>query len=114
MYRIQIDRSLCSGFGACAELAPEIFTVDELVRSFSFDRVQHAGARFDWDKLNWINGEYIRGLDDGQLSLRLKPFLPNLDEKTIRRAAPACVCPPRRVSTRRAPLTLWDSPTAPC
>jgi len=28
MYRIVIDRSLCSGFGACAELAPEIFEVD--------------------------------------------------------------------------------------
>jgi ferredoxin len=29
MYRILIDRSLCSGFGACAELAPETFEVDD-------------------------------------------------------------------------------------
>ena len=28
MYKIVIDRSLCSGFGACAELAPDIFEVD--------------------------------------------------------------------------------------
>jgi ferredoxin len=28
MYRIEIDRTLCSGFGACAELAPEIFALD--------------------------------------------------------------------------------------
>jgi len=28
MYRITIDRSLCSGFGSCAELAPEIFELD--------------------------------------------------------------------------------------
>lgn len=28
MHRIEIDRSLCSGFGACAELAPEIFELD--------------------------------------------------------------------------------------
>lgn len=28
MYKIVIERSLCSGFGACAELAPEIFEVD--------------------------------------------------------------------------------------
>jgi ferredoxin len=28
MYKIVIDRSLCSGFGACADLAPEIFEVD--------------------------------------------------------------------------------------
>lgn len=29
MYRIVIDRSLCSGFGACADLAPEAFEVDD-------------------------------------------------------------------------------------
>ncbi|HET8529387.1 MAG TPA: ferredoxin [Gaiellaceae bacterium] len=29
MYRIVIDRSLCSGFGACADLAPETFAVDD-------------------------------------------------------------------------------------
>ena len=29
MYRIVIDRTLCSGFGACAELAPEVFEVDD-------------------------------------------------------------------------------------
>jgi ferredoxin len=28
MYRIIIDRSLCSGFGSCAELAPEVFELD--------------------------------------------------------------------------------------
>jgi ferredoxin len=29
MYRVIIDRSLCSGFGSCADLAPEIFEVDD-------------------------------------------------------------------------------------
>jgi ferredoxin len=28
VYRIQIDRSLCSGFGACAELAPDVIELD--------------------------------------------------------------------------------------
>jgi ferredoxin len=28
VYEIVIDRSLCSGFGACAELAPDVFDVD--------------------------------------------------------------------------------------
>jgi ferredoxin len=28
MYRIVIDRTLCSGFGACADLAPEIFELE--------------------------------------------------------------------------------------
>ena len=68
--------------------AQEIFTFDELVRTFSFDRVQHAGARFDWEKLNWMNGEYIRKLGDDDLTARLRPFLTQLDEETIRRAIP--------------------------
>jgi ferredoxin len=29
MYHITIDRSLCSGFGSCTELAPEIFALDD-------------------------------------------------------------------------------------
>jgi len=28
LYRIQIDRSLCSGFGACAEVAPRLIQLD--------------------------------------------------------------------------------------
>src|SRR6266849_3932993 len=66
----------------------EIFTLDELLRVFSFDRVQHAGARFDWEKLNWINGEWIRAMDDTELARRLRPFLPNLDEAIVKRAVP--------------------------
>jgi nondiscriminating glutamyl-tRNA synthetase len=92
----------------------EIFSFEELVKVFSFDRVQHGGARFDWEKLNWINGEYIRALDDGQLARRLAPFLPQLDEATILRAAPA-------LKTRLAKLSdavglldyLWTDPAPP-
>jgi glutamyl-tRNA synthetase len=69
--------------------AQEIFNFDQLVKEFSFERVQHAGARFDWEKLNWIDGEYIRALDDDDLARRLKVFLPGLDESTIRSAVPA-------------------------
>lgn len=28
MYKIEIDQSLCSGFGTCAELAPEVFELE--------------------------------------------------------------------------------------
>jgi glutamyl-tRNA synthetase len=94
--------------------AQEIFSFDELMRIFSFDRVQHGGARFDWEKLNWINGEYIRALDDEQLARRLRPFLPRLDEATILRAAPA-------LKTRLSKLAdatdlldyLWTDPPLP-
>src|SRR3989441_3941786 len=92
----------------------EIFTFDELVKVFSFDRVQHAGARFDWEKLNWINGEWIRAMDDGELAKRLQPFLPQLTLTTIMRAVPA-------LKTRMTKLAqavdyldyLWIDPQPP-
>jgi nondiscriminating glutamyl-tRNA synthetase len=92
----------------------EVFTLDDLIQVFSFDRVQHAGARFDWEKLNWINGEWIRALDDAELARRLKPFLPNLDEATIVRAVP----PLKTRMTKLAdavPLLdyLWTDPQPP-
>ena len=38
----------------------EIFSKEELIKIFSIDRVQGAGAIFDMTKLDWMNGEYIR------------------------------------------------------
>lgn len=38
----------------------EIFSMDELIEKFSLDRVSKSGGVFDTDKLNWINGHYIR------------------------------------------------------
>src|ERR1700693_1160045 len=94
--------------------AQEIFTYDELLRVFSFDRVQHAGARFDWEKLNWINGEYIRRLDDDELARRLKPFLPNLDDETIRRALPALKTRlPKLKAAAELLEYLWTDPPPP-
>lgn len=92
----------------------EIFTFDELVQAFSFDRVQHAGARFDWEKLNWINGEYIRRLDDEELARRLKPFLPKLDDPTVHRAAPALKTRMTKLADAAELLEyLWTNPPAP-
>jgi glutamyl-tRNA synthetase len=92
----------------------EIFTFDELVDLFSFDRVQHGGARFDWEKLNWINGEYIRALGDEELARRLRPFLPQLDESTILRAAPALKTRlPKLAAAADLLEYLWTDPEPP-
>ncbi|HYL07559.1 MAG TPA: glutamate--tRNA ligase, partial [Candidatus Udaeobacter sp.] len=64
----------------------EIFSLDELVGAFAFDRVQHSGARFDWEKLDWINGEYIRALSEDELASRLEPLVPQVDHATLRKA----------------------------
>ena len=94
--------------------AQEIFTFDELMRIFSFDRVQHAGARFDWEKLNWINGEWIRAMVDGELAQRLQPFLSNLDEATIMRAVPALKTRMTKLADATEYLDyLWKEPDMP-
>ncbi len=38
----------------------ELFTMDELIEKFSLERVSKSGGVFDLDKLNWMNGHYIR------------------------------------------------------
>jgi nondiscriminating glutamyl-tRNA synthetase len=45
----------------------ELFTMDELIEEFSFDRVSNTGGVFDVDKLNWINSHYIRKADNEDL-----------------------------------------------
>jgi nondiscriminating glutamyl-tRNA synthetase len=53
----------------------EIFDLDELSRRFDLDRVQPAGAVFDRQRLEWLNGQWIRLLSDDELIARLAPFL---------------------------------------
>jgi glutamyl-tRNA synthetase len=92
----------------------ELFTLDDLVRLFSFDRVQHAGARFDWEKLNWINGEYIRKLSIDELTERLAPFVPQVAEATLSKAAPALQTRLHKLAQAIDYLDfLWTDPAPP-
>ena len=52
----------------------EIFSLSESAKQFSFDRVNKAGAKFDWDKLNWINGQYLHAMPVDQLTDLLIPY----------------------------------------
>lgn len=52
----------------------EIFTLEEAAREFTFDRVNKAGAKFDWDKLDWINSQYIHNMPIEKLTDLLIPF----------------------------------------
>jgi glutamyl-tRNA synthetase len=53
----------------------ELFTLDELVKEFSLDRVGKAGAVFNIDKLNWYNAQYFRNRPDGEILLMLRAAL---------------------------------------
>jgi len=55
----------------------EIFDLHSAAQLFDFDRVNKAGARFDWDKLNWLNSQYIHQLPTSDLCDRLIPFWQN-------------------------------------
>jgi glutamyl-tRNA synthetase len=52
----------------------EIFTLEEAAKNFSFERVNKAGAKFDWAKLDWINSQYIHNMPVGKLTDLLIPF----------------------------------------
>ena len=54
----------------------EIFTRDELIEKFSLNRVQKSGARFDEQRLLWLNGQHIRMLSLEDLYDRIADFWP--------------------------------------
>jgi glutamyl-tRNA synthetase len=67
----------------------EIFTLDQLIERFDLAQVHKGGAIFDKDRLNYLNGIYIRSLTDEQLALRLRHFLPEaLDDEGVLRVVP--------------------------
>ncbi len=54
----------------------EIFSIDDLVKKFSLDRVQKSGARFDERRLLWLNGSHIRRLKIEDLFKSVENYWP--------------------------------------
>ena len=52
----------------------ERFSLGEAAAVFSFERVNRAGARFDWDKLNWLNSQVLHGRNPAELCRDLIPL----------------------------------------
>ncbi|MBW4561572.1 MAG: glutamate--tRNA ligase [Mojavia pulchra JT2-VF2] len=52
----------------------EIFTLEAAAKEFSFERVNKAGAKFDWAKLDWLNSQYIHNLPVDKLTDLLIPY----------------------------------------
>ena len=51
----------------------EVFTVQETIERFDLARVNPAGSAFPVEKLDWLNGVYIREMDPKRLAALLKP-----------------------------------------
>ncbi len=67
----------------------EIFTLDELAARFEIGTVHKGGAIFDRDRLDHLNGVYIRELSDEQLADRLRPWVPDaVPDDDVRRMVP--------------------------
>ena len=58
----------------------ELFSIEELVEAFSFERCSKSGAKFDLEKAKWYNHQYIIKMQDEDVA---KQFDPILKEKGI-------------------------------
>jgi glutamyl-tRNA synthetase len=69
-----------------------IMSRDELIERFDLDRVVPSPAAFDYEKLDWINGVYLRALPQDAYAEELVRFLRDAgyewDDELVRRAAP--------------------------
>ena len=64
----------------------EIFTMEELINVFSLDGLSKSPAVFDYDKLNWMSGEYFKKMSDEDFTEAAKPFIKlddNLEGKRL-------------------------------
>ena len=53
----------------------EIFSMDELINSFSIDRVGKSGSRFDPEKAKWFNHQYLQKKSNSQLAAEFSEIL---------------------------------------
>jgi len=53
----------------------EILMPEQIIKEFSLDRVSKSPAVFDFNKLNWMNQQYIKKLSNQQLGEKLRPYI---------------------------------------
>src|SRR5574344_946793 len=84
----------------------EIKTLDEIAQDFRIHEVSTSNSIFEYDKLNWMNGQYIKKLSLEALEERLKPFLSqyNLSELSKEHFT-------KMIEVTREPLTLLSDIT---
>lgn len=57
-----------------ADSTQEIFSLTEAAQAFEMSRVTKAGAKFDWDKLDWMNSQYLHAMPIPELTDLLIPI----------------------------------------
>ena len=61
----------------------EIFSLEELVKDFDYHHISKSPAVFDMTKLRWMNGEYMKAMDDEKFYEMALPYI----QKTIHQSA---------------------------
>ena len=59
----------------------EIFSMDELIEKFSLDGLSKSPAVFDYNKLDWVNGEYFKAMSDEDFAAGAKSFAGKLADE---------------------------------
>lgn len=74
----------------------EVFSTEEMVSFFDLDKVGRSAARFDFQKLESLNGQYMRGSSEAELLAAVEALVPHLPDAENRLA--------RMTAERRAQL----------
>ena len=84
----------------------EIKTLDEIAADFRIAEVSSSNSIFEYDKLNWMNGQYIKKMELAKLTERVKPYLScyDLSEYTEKQLQ-------RIVEVTREPITILSELT---
>ena len=84
----------------------EIKTLDEIAADFRIGEVSSSNSIFEYDKLNWMNGQYIKKMDLARLTELVKPYLScyDLGEYTEEQLQ-------RIVEVTREPITILSELT---
>ena len=86
-----------------------IMSRDELVARFGLDRVSSSPAQFDYAKLDWMNGVYMRAMQRGRLRARARA----LARRARLRLGRGAACAGQRRSSRRRSSGSTSSPASP-
>ncbi|MCH5295096.1 MAG: glutamate--tRNA ligase [Treponema sp.] len=61
--------------GCSYEEGRDMYTLEELAENFRLEHLNKSPAVFDYKKLEWYNGQYIRAMSDEELYMRVLPFI---------------------------------------
>ncbi len=84
----------------------EIKSLDEIAQDFRINEVSSSNSIFEYDKLNWMNGQYIKKMDIKELTQLAKPFLNKYDLTELTQAQLEKV-----IESTREPITVLSDLT---